>query len=80
MKGRETHSYEVFWDSPKGDISLHSYAVVKSKGSKNVILLCTAEPLLGTAKGDKEKRPGIIQLYNFTKGGTDIVDQVKTEK
>ena len=76
MTNRETHSYEVYWDSPKGIMSLHSYVVKKSKGAKNVLILSTAEPLLGTTKADKEKRPAIVQLYNFTKGGTDVVDQV----
>ena len=69
---------EVLWDSPKGIMSLHSYAVVnKSTGSKNVLLLATVEHILGTTKGDKNKRPAIIELYNMTKGGTDIMDQVR---
>ena len=78
MKNRETFSYEVYWDSPKGVTSLHSYAVVtKSTGARNVLVLSTLEPILGTTKDDKNKKPAIIELYNFTKGGTDIMDQVR---
>ena len=44
----------------------------KSTGKKNVLLLSTVEPILGTTKKDDTKRPAVIQLYNFTKGGTDI--------
>ena len=78
LKDRETHSYEVYWDSSNEVMNLHSYAVVnKSKGSKNVLLLSTMEPLIGTTKDDKNKLPAVIALYNFTKGGTDIMDQVR---
>ena len=78
LKDREAHSYKVYWDSSNEVMNLHSYAVVnKSKGSKNVLLLSTMEPLIGTAKDDKNKLPAVIALYNFTKGGTDIMDQVR---
>ena len=70
---RENHSYEVYWDASNRVINLHSYVcVTKSKGSKNVLLLSTVEPILGTTKGCKDKRPAAIELYNFSKGGTDI--------
>ena len=72
-KDRENLSYEVFWDAANGVMNLHSYlCVTKSKGPKNVVLLSTNEPLLGTTKGDKDKRPAAVVLFNFTKGGTDI--------
>lgn len=80
LSNRETYSYELYWDFPAGILNLHSYAVVnKSKGSKNVLLLSTMDHILGTTKQDKGKRPAAIELYNFTKGGTDIFDQRYTQ-
>ena len=76
LDNRETHSYEVFWEAQKGVMELHSYAVInKSKGKKNVLLLSTNSPYKGITKGHPKNLPAAIQLYNFTKGGTDIVDQ-----
>ena len=37
-------------------------------------MLSTMEPLLGVTDDDK-KSPALIKLYDFTKGGTGIVDQ-----
>ena len=69
LDGRETHSYEVFWEEERGIMELHSYAVInKSKGKKNVMLLSTNQPIKGITKGHKKKLPGAIQLYNYTKG------------
>ena len=33
------------------------------------------EPLLGVTKDDQKKKPALYKFYDFTKGGTDIVDQ-----
>ena len=33
------------------------------------------QPILGTTKGDPKSKPAIYKAYDFTKGGTDIVDQ-----
>ena len=33
------------------------------------------QPLLGTTKDDGKKKPAIYKLYDFTKGGTDVMDQ-----
>ena len=38
------------------------------------MVLSTVEPLLGVTK-DKKKKPAIMKFYDFTKGGTDIIDQ-----
>ena len=74
-KNRETNSYEVLWHKDNNDITLHSYVVTtKSKGKKNIIMLSTCKAILGAAKED-HKRPAVIEFYNFTKGGTDIMDQ-----
>ena len=32
-------------------------------------------PLLGVIKDDGKKKPAIMKFYDFTKGGTDIIDQ-----
>ena len=45
------------------------------KGDKNVLLLSTVEPILGTTKDDEAHKPALYKLYDFSKGGTDIVDQ-----
>ena len=34
----------------------------------------TVEPLLGVTK-DEKKKPAIMKFYDFTKGGTDIIDK-----
>ena len=72
-KQKEEHGYEVFWDASNFVLNLHCYTVVnKSTGKKNVILLSTVEPILGTTKKDANRRPAAIELYNYSKGGTDI--------
>ena len=55
---------------------LHSY-VVKSKSTslQNVLLFSSVQPLLGTTKENGTKKPTIYKLYEFTEGGTDVMDQ-----
>ena len=48
----------------------------KSKGKKNVLLLSTVCPMKKKTKDDKRDKPAICKFYDFTKGGTDIVDQM----
>ena len=38
-------------------------------------MLSTAPPILGIPKDDGKTKLGIYKVYDFTKGGTDIVDQ-----
>ena len=55
---------------------LHSYVVKnKSSGLRNVLMLSSVQPHLGVTKDDNKFKPAIYKLYDFTKGGTDIVDQ-----
>jgi hypothetical protein len=42
---------------------------------KNVIVLSTFLPVLGVTRDDGKSKPAMLKLYDFTKGGTDIVDQ-----
>ena len=39
-------------------------------------MLSTLNPILGLTKDDGKCKPAIIKFYDFTKGGTDIVDQI----
>ena len=74
FKERECFSTEVYWEE-NGNTNLSSYVVKTSKGKKNVLLLSTVEPILGTTKYDEAHKPALYKLYDFSKGGTDIVDQ-----
>ena len=56
-------------------MSISPYVVKTSKVKKNVILLSTTPPILGIAKDDGKRKIGICKVYDFTKGGTDIIDQ-----
>ena len=61
---------------PSKNLVLHSYVVKnKSSGLRNVLMLSSVQPLLGVTKDDNKFKPAIYKHYDFTKGGTDIVDQ-----
>ena len=74
VKQREPFSSEIYWQKD-GPLSLSSYVVKSSTGKKNVFTLSTLEPILGTTKDDNCHKLGLYEPYDFTKGGTDIVDQ-----
>ena len=75
-QGRDEFSYQVLWEKDNQNITLHSYVVrTKSTGPRNVLVMSTMKPILGTTTDDRKKKPAIMKLYDFTKGGTDIVDQ-----
>ena len=75
-KEREENSTEIYWEKRRGKYVIVSYVVnTKSKGVKNILLLTTMPPLLGVTKDDGKQKPAIIKFYDFTKGGTDIMDQ-----
>ena len=76
-KGKEELSSEIYWEKSKGKMTLSSYIVNTSKGTKSVILLSTHEPILRTTKDDNKKKPALFKVYDFTKGGTDVIDQRK---
>ena len=72
---RDTNSYEVLWDD-SGKLVLNSYVVnTKSTGKRNVMVLTTVKPILGTSKHDPKLKPAIYKQYDYTKGGTDIINQ-----
>ena len=72
---RDSNSYEVFSDK-SGKLILNSYIVnTKSSEKRNVLLLSTMHPILGTVKDNLRLKPSIYKLYDYTKRGTDIIDQ-----
>ena len=72
---KDINSYEVLWND-SGKLVLNSYTVnTKSTGKKNVIILTTVKPILRTSKHGPKLKPAIYKQYDYTKGGTDIIDQ-----
>ena len=73
---RDNFSFSLHWESEKKDITLCTYIVnTKSKGKKSVILLPSMRPCFGKTRDDGKEKPQIYKLCDFTKGGTDIVNQ-----
>ena len=81
---RKIHSLEnwnnlstnVYVEEDIDSISVTSYIVnTKSTGKRRVLLLSTMSPILGVTKDNDKEKPAWTELYNLTKGGTDIVDQ-----
>ena len=73
INNRELNSSEIHLEE-NGKRNITSYVVKTSEGKK-FIVLSTLEPLLGVTSDDEKCKPAIIKLYDFSKGGTDIVDQ-----
>ena len=46
------------------------------KEKKNVVMLASSRPMDSATKDDEKFKPQIAKFYNFTKGSTDIVDQL----
>ena len=75
-KNREVLSKTCHFEKDKKDLCLSSYTVqIKSKSKKNVILSIT-RPMHSCTKDDNKSKPQIFKFYDFTKGGTDIVNQM----
>ena len=76
MDGIESQTTEIYWEKEKGAMTMTSYVVnTKASGKRNVLVLATANPILGVTKDDGKSKLAIIKLYDYTKGGTDIVHQ-----
>ena len=71
---RDINSWEMYWDD-SGNMNISSYVVKTSSGKKNILMLSTVRPLMGVTKDDGKHKPALYKLYDFTKGGTDIIDQ-----
>ena len=75
--GTEEFSTTCHFEAENGDLCLMNYTVKsKSKGKNNILMLTTLRPLNGKTKDDKKQKPAFQKLYDFTKGDTDIVDQL----
>ena len=68
INGRQIYSTQTWWESTEEYITLSSYITKTSKGMKNILVLSTVPPILGTDRDTGRKTPGIIERYNFTKG------------
>ena len=69
VRNHENFSVTIHFEEEKKDFTLMRYNVkTKSKGTKNVLMLTTMQD-------DGKEKPALYKLYDFTKGGTDIVDQ-----
>lgn len=74
-KDRATLSSKMYWEKESGDLVITSYVVNTSKGKKNILILSTTKPLRCITRDDSKQKPAVFKLYDFTKGGTDNVDQ-----
>ena len=74
-KNRNLLQSTTHWEATEGVLSITTYTVGTAKGKKNVMVLSTMPPLLGVTRDDGKLKPAIIKFYDFTKGGTDVVDQ-----
>ena len=74
VKDRQPLSSEIYWQQD-GPLILSTYVVKTATVKKNVLLLSTLRPILGTTMDDNRDKLAQYKLYDFTKGGTDIVDQ-----
>ena len=45
---------------------------------KNILLMTSVDPILGLTRDNK--KPAIVNYYNYTMGGTDVVDQLMSHK
>ena len=80
VKQRGEFESTMHWEKTEGDLSLCTYTTKsKSKGKNNVLVLLTMRPLMGITRNNGKHKPAIIKFYDFTKGGTDVMDQ-KTSK
>ena len=76
VTNREEFSQTIHFEEGKKDLALCLYHVkTKSKGKRNVLVLTTLHPMLGLTRDDRKKKPALHKFYDFSKGGTDIMDQ-----
>ena len=72
-------STKTFWEETKPHLTVTSYVVKpKSTSKQNVLVLSTMQPILGMIRDDGKKKSAIIELYDFIKGRTDVVDRENT--
>ena len=72
---RELFSSEVFWDEINPKTRLQSFVSTTKSSGKNVLRLNFIKSFIGKTMDGKHEKPTILKLYDFSKDGTDIVDQ-----
>ena len=76
-KIREVLRKPYHFEKYKKDLCLSSYTLqTTSNGKKNVVILSTTRPIHSCTKDDNKSKHEIFKFYDFTKGGTDIIDQI----
>ena len=71
---RATPSSKFYTLQDNEQITATSYMTKTKSGKKDVVVLSTHSQIYRTTDDEKAK-PAIIKVYDYTKGGTDIVDQ-----
>ena len=67
VTNREEFSQTIYFEEGKKDLALCSYHVkTKSKGKRNVLMLTTMRPMLGTTRDDGKKKPALYKFYDFS--------------
>ena len=76
-QNREIFIATCHFEKEKKNVCLKSYTVkTKSKGKKNDVVLSTSRLSHDKTIDDGKEKPQIIKFYGFTKGVTDIVNQL----
>ena len=65
-----------YYEEKEKDACITYTVATKSKGKKNVVIFSTMRPMDACTKDDDKFKPQIFKFYDFTKGATDIVDQM----
>jgi len=73
-EGRPVGDYMVLYEE-NSNISIHSEIFKNKTGLKNVMFMTSAVPVLARTNDDT-RRTFLNNVYNFTMGGTDRVDQM----
>ena len=74
---RDEFSATCHFESKEKSLCFNTYTVkTKLKGKKNILLLSTVRLMKKKTKDDKKVKPAINKFYDFTKVGTDTVDQM----
>ena len=75
-KNRQPLWYEIYWE--QSSKTWHVNIIVHCKnqqGYEKCYYVIHFPPLLGTTKDDEKDKPALYKLYDFMKGGTDIIVQ-----
>ena len=59
----------------RNKIRICNYVTKRKSSTKQVVILTTTEPLQGVTLDDNMKKPALFKLYDYTKTGTDVIDQ-----